>query len=101
MELLSKIASFLSRSPGRFLISECKSTHFFNNRQMFCRENFKTRCTKVGQILRKYIKASSLSVIKNFTLFSKIYAFPQARTAKTDVFIGLAKLKFKKINERC
>ena len=35
MELLSKNASFLSRSPGHFLISECKSTHFFNNCQIF------------------------------------------------------------------
>ena len=101
MELLSKNASFLSRSSGRFLISECKSTHFFNNDQMFWQEILKTRCTKVGQNLYKYIKTSLLIAIKNFTLFSKIYAFPQARTTKIVVFYGLTKLKFKKINERC
>ena len=68
---------------------------------MFWQEILKTRCTKVGQILHKQIRASSLTAIKNFTLFSKIYAFPQARTTKIDIFYGLTKLKLKKINERC
>ncbi len=43
---------------------------------MFGQEKFKIVHTKTSQNLYKYIEASSLSVIKNFTLFSKIYAFP-------------------------
>ena len=67
MELLSKNASFLSRLPGRFLISECKSTHFFNNCQMFCRENFKAHITHIWKI---YAKTTILQMItlKNFFL---------------------------------
>ncbi len=91
MELLSKNASFLSRLPGRFLISECKSTHFFNNCQNFLEENLKVKYSRTGVFGVKSATTQSIMCNKKNCIWFLFARRLAGADCKMQVFITLAK----------